>query len=1339
MANGGKDVRIGDDKRPVSIIPKNEDNLFNVNNGEILVDEFGTPLITEIDQIFIPDTTAARSTSIVFPSNPVDTRKRIVYENIGFQTATYCVDLDAYGGVGINAGNPTVLTIGGVNVPYSNTVLKSNGSSVTLELYPGVEVKTVNPQNAEHNRLYFESNSQINNLISDDPVASGIEVGDYVQGAFIANGSFVTHVNRERVLLSRESTKVGITTDTITFFRKKIKSKPANNVIKIEEQFRETSEVSSSLLGIPRAETQLSLFSNVSSYGLDDSEFETFSRGSGYSFKPWRTRANDIYGKRYGSKITEEVTESGISIRSFPVPYSFPWGPKLDKLNLYREDDYIKWRNFVNLGNQLHNYYQASTGDAYPGSWKSKFLNPNFVYLEDNDINNDVIFAEDAKGTPDEAFALVDTWTDTWRDIRDKSLIDPVTNQIFDFGTINDLKSKPDNPLVLQFAQAGDVSQDNTRPGYFDTYSGVVFLQSRRVFRYQPGRISGFTFGVKISDERRGGSIMELGIINPTDQYLFQVDTGRISIVRRSTVALSASALEKSNLTPNDQQLIEGPNNFDEDEVSGTPKKYHTIVIPQDKFNGDVVNGSGPSGYTLIPSQVTMFKIEFGWYGAIGARFYAYIPSGNGEARWIVLHTLVIENQLQEPCLQDSYFRLYYFVKYFNTSSLRTPQFIYKYGASYYIDGGDEGSSKVYSVSSGAKTIDQVSTFSPLKPLIGITPKTFLLNSSGDEIINKKVIVPTSLSVTSDRLAKIEVVTCEACPGFGHVVTPGLASTEAYPSRNFEFEISNSDPSKINAIGISSLTEDDIGAKLISPSIYNFYITGVEGGPDENGSYSTAKVQGWGAVTGDTDRRSGLDNYPTYGTKRVLGGSTSLDRVGGGTTDHPSGSHPYAIRLSNYDGYAASNYKLTGTKIVLQYMLPQSRDSYSHWSDVLIGLTNQIPVVNSSTKTLIGFNPPAEGSNFNAGITTSKLPNNKIIYVENTHTYAGIDQNGVETHEGWIHAGHRLRTGIDRRIKQVGNDNDGGVCCKATIIVDDPQPIEGINIRTGQYLKENLGLTNDIISGLYEDPSLFNEQDVFLVKEETIFPDGITYNGGQVKVVSKDDPENNVFFGDDPKKYTGSIEGITKVVSFVKIVNSDGDPANLNPGTPAQNFAIEIRSVSIEASKNPTRNKLFNFNPFPLYFVCKLKDNAKINNISILQSIGPDQTTIAPPLFVPGVGDIDNPLGFATHMSITNANGQADVNSAPPTNFLEVDRLSSANVDIQNQQNLRVGIAKTNDIFYVGENTTKEVDLSRTFGYDRNVVTKNIFNTEATFIVAGLAKTTDSSGTIEVSLNFKEQ
>ena len=84
---------------------------------------------------------------------------------------------------------------------------------------------------------------------------------------------------------------------------------------------------------------------------------------------------------RYNSKITEEVTGVWeLQSQIFSSPYSFPWGPKLSKLNLYREDDYVKWRNFVNLGNQSLNYYQASTGDA-SRSWKSKFLNPNFVYL----------------------------------------------------------------------------------------------------------------------------------------------------------------------------------------------------------------------------------------------------------------------------------------------------------------------------------------------------------------------------------------------------------------------------------------------------------------------------------------------------------------------------------------------------------------------------------------------------------------------------------------------------------------------------------------------------------------------------------------------------------------------------------------------------------------------------------------------------------------------------------------------------------------------------------------------------------------------------------------------
>ena len=58
MANGGKDIKFGHDKRPVTRVEASEQNLFNIANGELLTDEFGTPLITEVDTFFLKDATA---------------------------------------------------------------------------------------------------------------------------------------------------------------------------------------------------------------------------------------------------------------------------------------------------------------------------------------------------------------------------------------------------------------------------------------------------------------------------------------------------------------------------------------------------------------------------------------------------------------------------------------------------------------------------------------------------------------------------------------------------------------------------------------------------------------------------------------------------------------------------------------------------------------------------------------------------------------------------------------------------------------------------------------------------------------------------------------------------------------------------------------------------------------------------------------------------------------------------------------------------------------------------------------------------------------------------------
>jgi hypothetical protein len=143
-----------------------------------------------------------------------------------------------------------------------------------------------------------------------------------------------------------------------------------------------------------------------------------------------------------------------------------------------------------------------------------------------------------------------------------------------------------------------------------------------------------------------------------------------------------------------------------------------------------------------------------------------------------------------------------------------------------------------------------------------------------------------------------------------------------------------------------------------------------------------------------------------------------------------------------------------------------------------------------------------------------------------------------------------------------------------------------------------------------------------------------------------------------------------------------------------------------------------------LYFFAKLSDNAKVNNISIKETSGGFQKTISPTFFT-----------FGDNTAITNASGQADVTGIPPTNFNEVTRLSSALVDKQNEQQLRP--STTVDTVFIGEDQTLEVDMSKIFGQDRNVISPDNNNIEATFLVA--KKISAGSGQIEATLNYKEQ
>ena len=1253
MANGGKDVRLGDDKRPVSIVPGNEDFLYNIQNGEVLVDEFGTPLLTEIDQFFTADATSKRSTSVTFPQTTFDPYERKIFESIGIHTATYNVDFD------VRIKVATVLPRSGSAVGFGTTVALETGGFVTVSTgnsvtdayftqYPFLDVKVRTDQGGTKNKLYFPDTSNIN--------STTVEVNDKIRGLGIPDGTRVSKVFGSRLILNNavdSNALSGITSLTVDISRGSTRLINSDNVLRVEEAFKESSEVSSSLLGIPRAETQLSLFSNVSSYGLNNDEFEFFTFNGGNSFGSWDGRANKTYGARYNAGRREEVQESAIRLDSFAVPYSFPFGPKFGQVGLYNEAFYTQYLDFIKMGNQLYQYFDGRSG--YGTFAQDHFLNP----LQVNASSGDVDYAA---GIAD-SFAAIDTWTDSWRNITEGAgLFDPVTLKDVTFSTVND--------LPLAGGSSGAFDSTNTRPGYSSTNKKYSFLQSRRVFRYQPGRISGFTFGLRASTETKAGAVMEWGIKNPTDQYVFRMDSGFLSIVRRSTIPLPGSALARSGLTTLDQEFKGTGDPFDD-------REYWTINVSRDNFNGDALDGNGPSGYLIKPENVTMYKIEFGWYGAIGARFYAYIPAGPGEARWVVMHTFVIENSIGSPCLEDSFFRLVYTVDVTSTAILREPVFLYKYGASYYIDGGDEGTQQIYSTSSKEKSISTAEN----RTLIGIQPKNFLQNSIGDEIKNKKLIIPTTMNVTSDCLAQVEVVRCRACPGFGHVYTPGCSAEVSGRTINVQLTT----PNTFTAVGVGSFFQkSDLGAKVIAPGFWDAYIDEVSN-PDVTGDdkdFVTATIKGIGgknlnynvevrdAVSGITTVIAAGETVPTYG---------------------------YPIRLSNQNAhYIASDFKFTGNKIEIQYLNPGTGDLYNHFADFSIGITDLEPVTDVSTKTFTGF--------VKSGITTTTINTNVLPieapFVEHTPNRQILNENGTVLAEGWTSSQPPLKGAIDFRIPRPSGDVSG-LCSRATVEVLDAVELSGFNQVDG-LSDSNIGVVG-----------------TFLVRQGAL-PSGVTFDGGQVKLSDLTNASAATYVG-SPKTYTVPVDGVDTEFGYIEITNS--------VTTTLTDFGIQIRPVKISATGSSDKQKLFNFDPFPLYFFAKLSDNATIHNISIKETSGGFQRTIAPRLFK----FADNIAGGAnTNIILTNTNNEA----TPPTNFEEVTRLSSAVIDTQNEQSLRPTTKL--DTVYVGEDQTIEVDMSKIFGPDRNVITPDNQNIEATFLVA---KKLDSSAgnTIEATLNYKEQ
>jgi hypothetical protein len=251
-------------------------------------------------------------------------------------------------------------------------------------------------------------------------------------------------------------------------------------------------------------------------------------------------------------------------------------------------------------------------------------------------------------------------------------------------------------------------------PGGYTNGSMTTSWESKRAFRYQPGRVTGFTLGVRMSTlSSYEGEVIQWGCKNSYgDGYYFQLEKGTDLFIVRTSPDLG------------------------------------TLKVPREEWNGDKIQvGEGRTGWGLDLSRVTMFKIEFSWYGAVGAKFLVYVPDGNGEARWVVLHYISAENRFEYPSLRSAYLRL--FTSAQSTAGATRPAFINLYGSSVYIDGGDKGT-----VTLGTATMEAPKNISAdSRSLLGLNIKATI-----NGVNNQKAVYPVSLAAFASTPARFDII-----------------------------------------------------------------------------------------------------------------------------------------------------------------------------------------------------------------------------------------------------------------------------------------------------------------------------------------------------------------------------------------------------------------------------------------------------------------------------------------------------------------------------------------------------------------------------------------------------
>lgn len=171
-----------------------------------------------------------------------------------------------------------------------------------------------------------------------------------------------------------------------------------------------------------------------------------------------------------------------------------------------------------------------------------------------------------------------------------------------------------DNQFDTSTANGGTTTflpnESSLRMSVAATTNSEVVRQSFRSMSYQPGKsllvLATFCFNTPTANIRQ-----RVGYFNTQNGVFFQANGTVLSMVLRSS----------SLPTP------------------GTPSDIRTI--PQANWNGDKLDGTGPSGITLDPSKTQIFWCDFEWLG-VGSVRTGFVIDG----QYIVCHTFNNANEI---------------------------------------------------------------------------------------------------------------------------------------------------------------------------------------------------------------------------------------------------------------------------------------------------------------------------------------------------------------------------------------------------------------------------------------------------------------------------------------------------------------------------------------------------------------------------------------------------------------------------------------------------------------------------------------------------------------------